>query len=323
MIYRLIPGTDLRASMICLGTVPFGSSISANDAFRLLDAFVDCGGTFIDTAHIYADWASKEKAISEKTIGRWLKRLVARDGVVLGTKGAHPLLGSREPRLSPAEIRKDLEESLADLQVDRIDLYWLHRDDPGRPVAEILETLEAERRAGRIRYYGCSNWRVERIQEARAHAAARGWPGFVANQMMWSLADPKPGSIADPTLVAMDPATYSLHGQTGMAAVPYTSQAKGFFGGAYGRDVRNPGARSAGTVVSTYYHEQNFHRLDRVRELAQKLGRSPNDVALAYLASQPFPTFPIVGCRTVEQVQGSCAAGDLVLSPEEAAGLVA
>ena len=105
------------------------------------------------------------------------------------------------PRMSRAEIASDLLASLEHLQVDTIDLYWLHRDDPARPVDEIVESLNEHVKAGRIRYFGCSNWRAERIRAAQEYAAAHGLQGFAGDQMMWSFAAMDPTRIADQTLV--------------------------------------------------------------------------------------------------------------------------
>ena len=172
MRYRNIPGTDLYPSSICLGTGLMGSTIDREHSFQLLDTLVEMGGNFIDTAHVYGDWVPGGKSLSEKTIGIWAKERGIRNRVMIGTKGAHPALSSMSiPRLSHREIVNDLDESLEYLQTEYVDLYWLHRDDPNRPVADILETLNEQVAAGKIRYFGCSNWRVQRIREAMQYAS--------------------------------------------------------------------------------------------------------------------------------------------------------
>jgi len=118
-------------------------------------------------------------------------------------------------------------------------------------------------------------------------------------------------------LLAMDAESLALHRETSMAAVAYSSQAKGFFSGAYGRGVDQPQARSAKAVLRNYYSDENFDRLDRAQELASQLGCTANDIALAYLIAHPFPSFAIVGCRTVDQVQSSCRGADVVLTAEQ------
>lgn len=150
MRYENILGTNLNTSVICLGTASLGSLIEENASFSLLDEFVDLGGNFIDTAHVYANWLPIEKSISEKTVGKWLKQRHIRDKIILGTKGAHPNLSTMHiPRLSREEIVKDLYESLQYLQTDYIDLYWLQRDGVNRLVEDILETLNEQVRSGK------------------------------------------------------------------------------------------------------------------------------------------------------------------------------
>lgn len=302
--------TDLKPSAICLGTGQLGSTVDKKTSFELLDAFVDMGGNFIDTAHVYADWIPGEKSASEKTIGRWLKERGIRDKVIIGTKGAHPELSTMHiQRLSRDEIVKDLNESLEYLQTDYIDLYWLHRDDPKRPVADILETLNDQVLAGKIRYFGCSNWKPYRIKEALEYAEKNGLKAFVANQMMWSYALPNKEGIKDKTLVPMDEEGLELHRQTGMAAIPYSSQAKGFF-----TKLSISGLEGlSDDIKEVYYNDENMERFKRAKKVAEEMAISINQVALAYLISQPFTTIPIVGCYTIEKLKDSMGAGDLQL----------
>lgn len=311
-----IPQTDLVPSAICLGSSNFGNGIAPADAFQLLDAYVACGGNFIDTAAVYANWLPGEKNSSEKTIGRWLARSGQRSRTVVATKGAHPDLATMHiSRMSPAEIVDDLETSLRNLQTDWLDLYWLHRDDTARPVAEILDTLHSQVVAGKIRYFGCSNWRVERIAAAQAYAAQKGITGFVANQMRWSLAQINPTALGDPTTVAMDRETLAFHQQTGIAAIPYSSQAGGYFQKlAEGREIRP-------NQQKVYGLPENRDRLARLQSLSQETGHSVSQLVLAYLTNQPFATIPIVGCRTVAQVEDSMRAGDVRLTSEQVAWL--
>ena len=158
MNHLTIPGTDLLVSPVCLGSGPFGTAVKPTDAFAMLDAFVERGGNFLDTARIYADWIPGGQNASEKTLGAWLQANGLRNRIVLATKGAHPDLKTMHiSRLSPEDIAADVAASLHYLQTDRIDLYWLHRDDTALPVGEIVDALNQQAQAGRIRYYGCSN----------------------------------------------------------------------------------------------------------------------------------------------------------------------
>jgi aryl-alcohol dehydrogenase-like predicted oxidoreductase len=316
--HRTLPQTELRVSAICLGSTDIGSRIDRDTSFRLLDLFVEHGGNFLDTANVYADWASPTKSISEKTIGAWLRQSGKRDQIVLATKGGHPDLKTmRVGRLSRPEIVHDLDQSLAHLQTEVIDLYWLHRDDASRPVGEIVETLNEQVQAGKIRYFGCSNWTALRIAAAQEYAAQHGLQGFSGDQMLWSLAAADAQDHPDKTIVIMDGDLWRYHVETGLAAIPYSSQANGFFQklaeGA--RDRIRPNQQTL------YGSSGNQGRFERLMALSGQLSMSVTQLVLGYLMSQPFVTVPIIGCRTVEQLLDSLSAGDVVLTPEQVAYL--
>jgi aryl-alcohol dehydrogenase-like predicted oxidoreductase len=221
------------------------------------------------------------------------------------------------PRLSRLEIGKDLDESLQRMGVEVIDLYWLHRDDPRRPVGDMIETLQESVAAGKIRYYGCSNWSPDRMRDAQAYAKQHGRAGFVASQPGWSLAARIPGLGDDPTSRFMDAATYAFHQETGLPVAAYASQANGFFTGPYGRGLLPPAPGVSPAVARAYGSEANYTRLDRCRELAADYGCSANDIALAYLTSQAFPASAILGCGTLAHLEASLTARDLLLSADE------
>jgi len=314
-----LPNTSLTVSAVCLGTAEFGAAVPAADALRLLDAFLAAGGNFIDTAKVYADWRPGERSIGEKTIGAWLRARRNRNDLVIATKGAHPELATMSvSRLSPGEISADIEASLGNLGVDDIDLWYLHRDDPARPVGEIIETLNAQVAAGRIRFFGCSNWRTDRIAAAQAYAAARGLRGFSANQMYWNLAETNPAALSDKTVVVMDGSMAGLHTRTQLAAVPYSSQAQGFFqkldaGAISPREFRG----------GVYASPVNRARLARLVEMRAVTGLSLTQLSLGYLMAQPFPTVPVVGCNSLGQLVDTLTACDVALTPAQAAWLAA
>ena len=306
-----LPKTDLVPSALCLGGVALGSRLDERDSFALLDAFVDYGGNFVDTAKVYADWLPGERSVSEKTIGRWLRRRGYRSRLVVSTKGAHPELASmHKPRLGRKEIDRDLTQSLRNLQVECIDLYWLHRDDPARPVEPIIDALQEQVAAGKIRYYGCSNWRAARIAAAQRYAQRRGWTGFVANQPLWSLASVVPQALPDPTMVAMDADLLNLHRASNLPAIPYSSQATGFFA----RVAKHTLATMNPVQRTLYETPENLHRAARAQQLAAETGLTITAVVLGYLRSHPFLTIPIVGCHTLDQLADSCRAAATELS---------
>ncbi len=186
-----LDNTGLNVSPICLGTNQFGTSLDDTSADAIIGAFAEFGGNFLDTARAYGDWIpDAPRGASETCLGRLLKRR-GRDKWVLATKGCEfdYRTGDFALRVTPGHLSEDLDASLKALQTDYIDLYWLHRDDPAQPVEVLVDALIAEQQAGRIRYFGCSNWSPARIEEAQVYATGIGHTGFVACQPMWGLAD--------------------------------------------------------------------------------------------------------------------------------------
>ena len=304
--------------MLCLGTADMGAKIPRDDAFALLDAYVDAGGTFIDTAEIYSDWVPGEKSRSEKLIGDWLQKRRIREQIVLATKGAHPRLQSMTtPRMTRSDIEHDLTASLANLRTDVIDLYWLHRDDPSTPVEDIIDTMNAQVSAGRIKHFGCSNWRADRIHAANAHAARQGVQGFAANQPMWSLAKVHQASLGDQTCVVMDDAMHAMHDENWarMHSLFITGQRLLSAHGEW--DCRRDERFAAPHVCN----RENAQRATRVQQVAKEAGMSISEVVLAYLLSQPFTVFPIIGCRSLAQLRDTLSAHDKRLSPAQVAFL--
>ena len=244
MRYANIPGISQPAAVICLGTAMMNDAFDIARAHRILDMYQDIGGNFIDTARVYG-LTGDGHSLSERCVGDWLKARGNRERIVLATKGGHYDLATRASRLSPTDITSDCEASLRDLGVDFIDLYWLHRDDERRPVEEIIDTLNALRRRGLIGALGASNWSAARMAAANEYAARSGQAGFVADQPQWSLA--RQFVCDDDTLVQMNAELYAFHARTGMAVVPFSSQAKGFYSklaqGGLGRAERQ-GARA-------------------------------------------------------------------------------
>lgn len=314
---RPIPNTDLSVSAVCLGTGSFGSSVARDDAFTLLDTFVAAGGSFLDTARIYAVWLPDGANASERTVGEWLRHSGLRGQITLATKGAHPDLKTMHiSRLSPEDLRHDIEASLHYLQTNCIDLYWLHRDDRSVPADEIIDALNVHVQTGQIRYLGCSNWRVDRIRAANAYAQAHGLAGFIANQPLWSLAAPNREAISDKTLVLMDAEDLTFHRETGMAVIPFTAQAKGYFTKLANGTLKDSDRRQ-------YDSDLNRERARRAHELAARYGVSITAIALSYLMSQPFPTIPIIGPKTLAQLDDCLEFIDLRLTAADLAYLEA
>ncbi|QWU16850.1 Predicted oxidoreductase [Paenibacillus sophorae] len=309
-----MPGTDLTFKPLALGTAEFGSAVSEEESFRIMDRFVEAGGSWIDTARVYADWLADGHGKSEITVGKWLEKSGLRERVLISTKGGHPRLESMNvSRLSEAEIRSDAEESLRWLGVDTIDIYWLHRDDESIPVMEVLRPLNRLVKEGKIRYFGCSNWRPYRIREAAAAAAAHGVQTFSASQIQWSLADTNEGSIEDTTTVEMDKEGYEFHAQTGLSLFAFTPQAKGFF-----QKLHAGGPDSLKAAVrNIYYNEVNLGRMERVAELSGQLNVSISSIVLSYLISQPFTVIPVIGTSSFGQIEEALESLEVRLTPSQ------
>jgi aryl-alcohol dehydrogenase-like predicted oxidoreductase len=319
MKYIKMTDTDLTVSALCLGTAGMGTDIPYETGKAMLQTFREAGGNFLDTARVYADWVPGGRHASEKMLGRWLKETGCRDEVVIATKGGHPSLDAMHiSRLSAADITADVEGSLSDMGIDHIDLYYLHRDDPTIPVEDILEALWALVDAGKLRYLGCSNWALPRIEAAWAYAQQRGRTGFVANQMLWNAAVPDPEKFKGPApIILMDDATKAWHVQTQMAAIPFSSQANGFFPrvAAGGLDALKPGPKA------NYGSEENVQRVARAQRFATETGLSLTQITLGYLQAHSFPVSAIVGPRNPEQLADTLTAADITLTPEQAAFL--
>lgn len=304
-----------QVSKIVLGTDHFGTTVSEEDAFRLMDIFADTGGNCIDTARVYASWIPGGEGASEKTVGKWMKSRKNRNSFILSTKGGHPDLDNMSKgRLSKRELESDLDESLRALGTDHIDIYWLHRDDMSRRVEDIMETLHAFISKGKIRAIGCSNWDTGRIEEANRVAAGSGTESFCASQIQWSLAASTPELHGDPTLVCMDGFEYAWYLDNNFPVFAYSSQAKGFFSKAAGK-----GAESlSGKASARFAQPENFERLDRVTEYARRSGLTPTAVALAYITCNKVPAVAVVGCKREEHLLDTLSAADVEISAADA-----
>ena len=186
MIKTKLSGTDLSVSPVCLGTAGFGRKIDRETAFDFLDRFTDRGGNFVDTASLYARDFEASISRSEEILGEYVKTRPHKQ-LLIATKGGHYDLKTKEKRVNKACITADLEESLRTLGKETIDLYGLHRDDPDIPVEEIVDMMEEFVKAGKIRYYGASNYTLERLARAKKYAESIGALGFSAVSNYWTL----------------------------------------------------------------------------------------------------------------------------------------
>ncbi len=298
----IIHGVDKEVSQLILGTMMY-SPDSYDHSTKMLDTFLEAGGNALDTAHIYGG------GNSERLIGQWMQERNNRDEVFLIDKGGHPY-GGVPNRVTPEYVKQDLDENFRRLNTDYIDLYMLHRDDTSLPVNTIIDYLNEEIKAGRIRSIGASNWEPARIDAANNYASEHGLSGFVACSNNISLAVPMEPMWGG--CVCVDSDARKWHGETQFPLMPWSSQARGFFSGAF-----TPEQRNNGDMVRVYYNDENFQRLERAKQLGSKYGFSAIQVSLAYCLHLPFPIFPIVGPANLEEMDSSIRALKLELSVEE------
>lgn len=283
-----IPATDLEVSALCFGTSSLGTGLKGNDADRLISSFIEAGGCFFDTAHCYSFWEKDGYGASERELGECLRRIGYWGKVVVATKGGHPDAGEgyRRPDFYLADdvIISDIDDSLERLQAERIDLYFLHRDDSRVPVSDIIGVLNSEIERGRLRYIGASNWSIKRIAEANEYAKKSGLHGFVTSEVQWSLSQPDWKIGADPVMRYITEEDRKWYESVHIPIMAYSSTAGGYF-------ARSQDGLSDGTI--------NSKRKKRAVELANKLNCTPTQVALAYLLHQKPLTIPIF--RTTKQ----------------------
>lgn len=304
MTYGTIAGLDKPVARLIMGTM-VASPQNMPYVCALFDHYVSLGGNCLDTARVYG---------TEGAVGEWLRLRGNRAQIVLIAKGAHH--DQHGPRVNSQAIAEDLARSLELLQTDYIDLYLLHRDDPDVPVGPIVECLNEHKAAGRIRAFGGSNWTHARLQEANDYAHAHGLTSFAASSPNFSLAVQNEPTWANCLSASTEPGERDWYAQTGIPLLAWSSQAQGFFTGRYRRDDT-----SNSEMVRVWYNDANFVRLERVNELARQKGVTPVQVALAYVLCQPFPTFALIGPRTLEETRTTTEGLRLTLTPDELAWL--
>lgn len=314
MIYGNVKGIDKPVSRLVLGTMIINTR-ELEKSFALMDAALELGCTTLDTAHVYAG------GDSERAIGRWMAERKNREKVIVLSKGAHPN-GDRK-RVTPFDIASDMHDSLARLKTDYIDIYMLHRDDPDYPVGSIVECLNEHVKAGRIKAFGGSNWRHERIQEANDYAKKHNLIPFTSSSPNFGLAE----QVEDP----WGPGCVGLSGpseakarewyqKTQMPIFAYSSLGRGFFSGRITREnfaELKEKNMIDGACLKAYCHEVNFKRLDRVQILAKEKGMTVPQIATAYIMNQPLNVFALIGAANREEFQANVEAVKLKFTKEE------
>lgn len=289
-----VAGIDKTISRLVMGCDNQGS---APHAAVMFDDFFEHGGNCFDTAWVYGGGRH------ERLLGHWIKSRGVRQQTVIIGKGAHT------PNCDPASLTQQLEDSLSRLQTDYVDLYLMHRDNPAIPVGEFVDVLNRHLTAGKLRAFGGSNWTLERVQAANAYARQRGLTGFAAVSNNFSLA-----RMVDPVwagcVAASDAGSRAWFTKTQTALFAWSSQARGFF-------TERADRRDDAELVRCWFAEDNFARRKRATELAQQRGVAPINIALAYVLRQPFPTFALIGPRTLDEFRSSLPGLTVELSSKE------
>lgn len=314
MDYRTLGRSGCAVSNLCLGTMTFGAETDEAGSHAQLDRFVEAGGTLVDTADVYG------AGTSEEIIGRWFASRPAEvtERVVLATKGRFPMSG--EPNgagLTTRHLTRALDASLGRLGLDTVDLYQVHAFDPWTPLEETLRTLDGFIRAGKIGYYGFSNFTGWQLTKAVHVAAALNLAPPVTLQPQYSL-------LVREIEWEVVPAVQDA----GMGMLPWSPLGGGWLSGKYKRDERPSGSTRLGENpergMEAYDRrgtEQTWDVVDAVQTVAEARGVSMAEVALAWVTDRPGVTSTILGARTLEQLETNLAAADLHLSAEENARL--
>ncbi len=300
-----IGNSELDIFPLSLGGNVFGWTADEATSFAVLDAFVDGGGDFIDTADVYSAWVPGHAGgESETVIGNWMAARGNRDRVVIATKVASH---AEAPGASRASIEKGVESSLRRLQTDYIDLYYIHRDDAETPLEETISALDDLVKAGKVRAIAASNFSAERLAAALAVSDSTGAAKFVALQPHYNLVHRHEYEGALEAVVA----------EHGLATIPYASLAKGFLTGKY-RDGNEAGDTSprAGSARA-YLDDRGRKVLEALDEIAAAHDVPVTAVSLAWLRQQPTVVAPIASASTVEQVPALLAGARLELSEDE------
>ncbi len=305
MTYGHVGRSGLMVSRIGLGTMPFGFTVDESTSFAVMDAAVDAGINYLDTADVYGGPQSPDMAkgygISEEVIGRWLQRSGHRDDIVLATKVYQPMgLGPNDRRLSAYHIRRACEASLRRLQTDHIDLYQMHHVDRSTPWEEIWQAMEQLVREGKISYVGSSNFAAWDVALAQSAASARHFLGLTSEQSLYNLA-------VRAVELELIPALRHL----GVGLIPYSPLHAGLLAGVLA-------AANEGRVAGEAQHriEARRDQLEAYEGLCRDVGAKPADVALAWLLRNPVVSAVIVGATTIEELRHDLGALSVHLDTE-------
>lgn len=301
MEYTNLGRTGLKVSRLCLGTMNFGPQTVESDSYAIMDHALESGINFFDTANVYG-WKTGE-GITEQIIGRWLAQGGGRrENIVLATKVYGKMgEGPNDRRLSAYHIRKACEDSLDRMQTDHIDLYQMHHVDRETPWEEVWQAMELLVQQGKVLYVGSSNFAGLHIAQAQCAAKERNFMGLVCEQSLYNLKD---------RMIELEviPACESF----GLGLIPWSPLAGGMLAGMM--ENQTSGRRTSQRILESV--ERNKTQLESYEKVCDELGKPPAEVALAWLLRNPAVTAPIIGPRTIEQLDNSMYALDIHLDQE-------
>lgn len=307
---RKLGKSGLEVSPICLGGNVFGWTADEPASFAILDAFVDAGFNFVDTADVYSRWVPGHKGgESEIVLGNWFKRGGNRKKVILATKVGIELAPDKKG-LSKAYILREVEDSLTRLQTDYIDLYQSHIDDATVPLEETLGAYQQLIQQGKVRAIGASNYSAARLAESFNVSKQHDLPRYECLQPHYNLYE----------RAGYEKELGPVCEQAGIGVIPYFALASGFLTGKY-RSENDLAKGPRGQMVKKYLDERGFRILAALDQVATKLHSTPGKVAIAWLIARPSITAPIASATSVEQLHDLVDAANLQLDADSMAAL--
>ena len=306
--HKRLGNKGVLVSNLCLGTMNFGWHTSEEESFKIMDRALELGINFFDTADVYG-W-SVEHGYTEEIIGRWLAQGGGRrDAIVLATKVYNPVdrkenlpeVNSDGRSLSAYKIRKHCEGSLKRLQTDHIDLYQMHHIDRECPWDEIWDSFRTLKNQGKVVYAGSSNFAGWDIATACQEASKRGMSGLVSEQSIYNLEN---------RMLELEVIPACKH--YGMGLIPWSPLSGGFLAGALKKSL--DGRRKDENLAKLI--EKKRTQLEQYESLCEKIGYAPSEIALAWLMNNPVVTAPIIGPRTMEQLESAIRAASIQLDEE-------
>lgn len=299
---RQLGNSDLHVAPLALGGNVFGWTINEPTSFKILSAFTEAGFNLIDTADVYSRWApGNQGGESETIIGNWLKQSNKRDKVIIATKVGMEFAPGRKG-LSKTHILRSAEESLNRLQIDRIDLYQAHEDDPNTPLEETLAAFAQLIKEGKVRAIGASNYSASRLSQALHVSQQNDFPRYESLQPLYNLYDRE----------EFERALESVCLKNKIGVIGYYSLASGFLTGKY-RSEKDFSKSPRGAKAASYLNERGLRILKALDEVSQRLNSTPARVSLAWLIARPSVTAPIASATSLEQLNDLIEATRLKL----------